>query len=101
MAYGKMILALPCMGKMELQINCSYGILGSLYVYFRDWNTKGRTGILDFEGRKMKLRKYDNEGQWVRFHVMREDSNDGKLIFKTKAQTGDNLLITKVGLVSE
>ena len=87
--------------EMELQINCPDGIMGSLYVYFYDWNKKDRTGLLDFEGRKIKLGKHTGEGQWVKFHVMREDSNDGKLILKTNAQTGDNLLITKVVLVSE
>ena len=87
--------------QMQLLINCPDGILGFLYVYFRDWNAKGRTGILDFEGRKMKLDKHEGDGQWVKFLVMREDSNDGKLLFKTNAQSGGNLLITKVVLVSE
>jgi len=32
---------------------------------------------------------------------MREDSNDGKLILKTKAETGPNLMISKVVLLKE
>ncbi len=86
---------------MTLQINCPDGILGSLYVHFHDWNKAGRKGLLEFEGRKVKLDKHDGEGQWVKFHVMREDSNDGKLILKTNAQSGSNLMITKVILVKE
>ncbi len=87
--------------EMQLQINCPEGILGSLYVHFHDWNNNGRSGILDFEGRMMKLEKHDGDGQWVKFHVMREDSNDGKLILLSNALTGPNLMITKVVLVKE
>ncbi|MBI9063255.1 MAG: hypothetical protein JEZ14_14840 [Marinilabiliaceae bacterium] len=87
--------------KMQLQINCPDGILGSLYVHFHDWDHNKRGGLLEFEGRKMKLGKHDKDGQWVKFHVMREDSNDGKLILKTNAQSGPNLMITKVVLVKE
>ena len=42
-----------------------------------------------------------NEGKWVKFHVMREDSNDGKLILKTKMAKGGNLMITKIVLSKE
>ncbi|MCK5701948.1 MAG: hypothetical protein KAI29_12380 [Cyclobacteriaceae bacterium] len=87
--------------KMQLQINCPDGILGSLYVHFRDWNNNKRRGMLIFEGRKVKLEKHEGEGQWVKFHVMREDSNDGKLVLITDALTGPNLMITKVVLVKE
>lgn len=87
--------------KLQLQINCPQGILGDLYVHFHDWNDNSRTGMLDFEGRKVKLGKHAGDGQWVKFHVMREDSQDGKLILKTNATTGPNLMITKVVLVSE
>lgn len=38
---------------------------------------------------------------WVKFHVMCEDSNDGKLLLKTKVETGGNLMITKVVLIKE
>ncbi len=47
------------------------------------------------------VNRHDGEGQWVKFHVMREDSNDGKLILKTNAISGPNLMITKVVLVTE
>ena len=87
--------------EMQLQINCPDGILGSLYIHFFDWDKNNRTGIINFEGRKVKLGKHDGEGQWVKFHVMREDSNDGKLILKTQALTGPNLMITQIVLTTE
>ncbi len=87
--------------QMQIQINCPEGMLGSLYIYFHDWDNNKRTGLLNFEGRKVKLGKHNNGGQWVKFHVMREDSNDGKLILKTKALTGPNLMITQLVLVAE
>ncbi len=88
-------------GNMTLQINCPEGILGDFYVRFSDSNNKGRTGILDFEGRKSELGTHRGNGVWVKFHVMREDSNDGKLILKTKTKTGGNLMITDVVLVKK
>ena len=87
--------------QMEVTINCPDGIIGTLYVHFHDWNNNGRTGMLEFEGRRMKLEKHDGEGRWVQLHVMREDSNDGKLVLKTTASTGPNLMITKIVLVKE
>ena len=87
--------------EMKLQINCPEGMLGTLYVHFSDSNDKGRTGLLEFEGRHSKLGKHHGDGIWVKFHVMREDSNDGKLILKTKAQKGGNLMITDVVLVKD
>ena len=71
--------------EMEIKIECPWGMLGSLYVQFSDLDNKNRTGIVNFKGRKVKLEKHNNEGQWVKFHVMREDSIDGGLILKTKA----------------
>jgi beta-galactosidase len=86
--------------EMELIINCPEGILGTLLVHFDDWNKNGRTGLLEFEGRKLKLGNHE-KGQWVKFHVMREDSNDGKLVLKTYANSGPNLIIREVILLSE
>ena len=87
--------------EMTMQIDCPDGILGSLYVHFHDWDNNNRSGILNFEGRKMKLEKHDGDGIWIKFHVMREDSQDGKLILRTSALRGPNLMITKVVLVTE
>jgi hypothetical protein len=86
--------------QMELTIDCPDGFLGTLLVHFHDWNQNRRTGLLDFEGRKTKLESHE-EGQWVQFHVMREDSNDGKLVLKTQTSSGPNLMITEVILISE
>lgn len=87
--------------QMELQINCPEGILGTLYVHFHDWNSDGRSGILEFEGRKTKLEEHGGDGSWVKLHVMREDSNDGKLVLKTDVSSGSNLMITEVILIKE
>ena len=84
---------------MRVEIDCPNGILGNFYVLFKDWNDKGREGILEFEGRKVRLGPHnEKEGRWVKFHVMREDSNDGKLILKTKALNGDDLMISQIVL---
>lgn len=87
--------------KIILEIDCPPGFLGTIFIHFHDWNKNGRSGILDFEGRKVKLDQHDGKGQWVKFNVMREDSNDGKLILKANSTTGPNLMITKVVLTKE
>ncbi len=84
-----------------LTIHCPDGILGELFVHFTDWNNRKREGLLDFEDRKANLGKHPPEGQWVKFHVMREDSNDGKIILQTSVTKGGNLMIDKVALVTE
>ncbi len=87
---------------MTIEVNCPNGILGSFYVRFNDWNNKGREGYLEFEGRKVQLGDHNGEeGKWVKFHVMREDSNDGELILKTKMTKGGNLMISEIVLVKE
>ena len=86
---------------MQLSIECPEGMLGTLYVKFHDWNNNGRSGILEFEGRKQKLGRHDREGIWVKFHIMHEDSNDGRLILQTQVDTGPNLMITKLVMIKE
>jgi hypothetical protein len=87
--------------KMKVRIKCPEGMLGTLYVHFQDLYNLGRTGILQFEGREVNLGKVEEGGQWVKFHVMREDSNDGNLILNTQTLSGPNLMITKLVLVAE
>ncbi|GAA4292733.1 sugar-binding domain-containing protein [Aestuariibaculum suncheonense] len=88
--------------EMTITLNCPEGILGSFYVLFDDWNKQSREGYVEFEGRKVHLEKHnENGGKWIKFHVMREDSNDGKLILKTQATSGKNLMIRQIVLENE
>ena len=87
---------------MVIEIDCPAGILGSFYVNFNDWNNQNREGILEFEGRKVKLLNHQGkDGQWIKFHVMREDSNDGKLLLRANMTKGGNLMISEMVLVKE
>ncbi|MBD0824301.1 glycoside hydrolase family 2 TIM barrel-domain containing protein [Aestuariibaculum marinum] len=88
--------------EMTITLNCPEGMLGSFYALFDDWNKQNREGYVEFEGRKVHLGRHKNKGgKWVKFHVMREDSNDGKLILKTKATKGKNLMIRQIVLENE
>lgn len=88
--------------KMTVTIKCPSGILGSLYVLIDDRAQKGQEGYIEFEGRKVQLGPRTTAGdRWVKFHIMREDSNDGELILKTTATEGDNLMIRKIVLQNE
>ena len=43
----------------------------------------------------------EEAGKWVKIFVMREDTNDGEIVLKTKATQGGNLMISEIGFVEE
>lgn len=86
-------------GNLELLVKTPEGIKGDFYVFFHDWNNKGRRGVLNFEGRNYVLGAHNKEGKWVKLNVMREDSNDGKLILKAKCTRGSNLMISAIAYI--
>lgn len=87
--------------ELTLNIQCPEGMIGSLYVCFTDPDKKGREGNILFEGRNYSLGKQEQPESWIKLHVMREDSNDGKLILKANVKKGADLIISKVALMEE
>lgn len=87
--------------ELTLNIQCPEGMIGSLYVCFTDPEKEGREGSVLFEGRNYSLGKQEQPEQWIKLHVMREDSNDGKLILKANVKKGTDLVISKVALMEE
>lgn len=90
--------------EVEVTINCPEGMLGTLYVKFLNDNLSKdeSTGTLNFEGRESYLRgNKSTDGKWMEFHVMREDSNDGKLVLKAKAAQGNHIMISQIILKEE
>ena len=88
--------------EITLTIQTPNGVIGDLYVRFSDPNKQKREGTLWFEGREMSLTDIDPEsGKWVKIFVMREDTNDGAVVLKTKATHGGNLMISEIGFVAE
>lgn len=87
--------------ELTLTIDCPPGIIGSLYICFSDKDKKGRTGHIIFEGRDYELGKQKEDENWIKLHVMREDSNDGQLILKAKVKGGPDLIISKIALMEE
>ena len=80
---------------MTITVNCPNGILGSFYVKF---DTATETHVV-FEGRKVKVGpQKEGEENWVKFHVMREDSNDGQLKLVSPAA---KLIIREIRLDQE
>ena len=87
--------------QIDLAIKCPQGIIGSLYVCFSDSNKQNRSGNIAFEGRNYRLNADKSAKQWVKLHIMREDSNDGVLNFKANVAKGGNLMITEVAIIEE
>ncbi len=84
--------------EITLTIQCPQGMIGTLFVCFTDDENGKREGDILFEERHFNLSKGRDKELWVRFHVMREDSNDGILVLKAKVKGGENLRISKVVL---
>ncbi|WP_010519008.1 glycoside hydrolase family 2 [Croceivirga radicis] len=73
---------------VTVDLTCPDGFLGSLYVLVK--RPKGTTDhmTITFEGRHKTIAlKNEGDEQWIKFHVMREDSNDGKLELSVKSNT--------------
>ena len=88
--------------EITLTIQTPNGVIGDLYVRFTDPNKQIRRGSIWFEGREMSLANIDpDSGTWVKIFVMREDTNDGAVVLKTKATHGGNLMISEIGFVAE
>jgi len=88
--------------EMTVTIKTPKGLIGDLFVKFIDPNKQKRAGSIWLEGREMKLDKHSDEGgKWVKIFVMREDTNDGEIILKTKVSQGGNLMIGEIGFVAE
>ena len=83
---------------MRIMIRPRAGVPGTFYVRFHDWNHLGRRGELVFEGHRRTLSAHEN-GLWIEFPVIREDTNDGSLVLQTEVLDGPNLMITDIAFV--
>jgi beta-galactosidase len=81
---------------IEIIINTPQGVIGDLYVHFADWNNEGREAKIWLEGRESVSGLLDKNGKWVKLFVMREDTNDGKVILRTNSTAGSNVMIDQL-----
>lgn len=82
--------------KIEIEMNVPQGVIGDLYVHFADWNNEGREAKIWLEERESVTGLLDKKGKWVKLFVMREDTNDGKLILRTNSLAGSNVMIDEL-----
>ena len=87
--------------EMTVKLKTPNGIIGNLFVRFTDPNKQNRAGTIWIEGREMMIDNIGQDGKWVKLFVMREDTNDGEVVLKTKVQKGGNLMISEIGLIAE
>ncbi len=85
----------------SIELSCPAGIIGDVHLFVHDWNSNARDGIITLEGRELKLGSHDGKGKWVKMHVMREDSNDGKITIRVQAHKGPNIQISKLVLIEQ
>ncbi|KUJ59157.1 hypothetical protein AR687_24525 [Flavobacteriaceae bacterium CRH] len=82
--------------ELEIEINVPQGLIGDLYVHFSDWNNEGREVRIRLEGREFLTGTLNMKGKWVKLFVMREDTNDGRLILRTNNLSGSNVMIDEL-----
>jgi len=87
--------------EMEIEINPPQGVTGELYIHFADWNIEGRDAGIWLEGREFRTGKLYKAGKWVTVFVMREDTNDGKLILRINSLAGSNAMIDELVFVEK
>ena len=90
---------------IEIQLQVPQGIRAEFYVRLIGKNDKGGRGGVEFEGRDYLIEPWQGAEKWLKLPVMREDSNDGRLIFKARSvgepgQFGlPDVMITNLALV--
>ena len=86
--------------EITLKIHPPKGIIGALYVCFENIGNVRHEADIVFEGRNYELKQNREGSKWSKFHLSREDSNDGELILKVNSKK-ENILISKVVLIEE
>lgn len=84
---------------ITVEIQTPEGVIGDLYVKLEDWNAQNRAGMISIEGRESTVENMRGKEQWVKLFVMREDTNDGKIILKATATQGGNLMISQLAFI--
>ena len=86
---------------LTIELSIPPGVIGDVHLFVHDWNSNGRDGMVTLEGRELEIGKHDGEGKWIKIHVMREDSNDGKINIRVKANKGPNIMISKLVFIEK
>ncbi len=84
---------------MSIQLTIPSGSIGKVYLFFHDWSNQNRDGTIEIEKRKYGIGSHDNSGKWISLDFMREDTQDGEIIIRTKCTSGPNLMITKMAVM--
>lgn len=85
---------------LRVELRPRAGVPATIHVRLEDWNRNGRTGQLTIEGKTFDIGPHV-EGRWFRHSIIREDTNDGKIIVEAHALTGPNLMITDLAVVPD
>ena len=86
--------------EIRITLETRAGVPGTLHLRFHDWNRNGRTGTLTIEGETLDLPAH-TEPRWIRFPVIREHTNDGRIVIHATATGGPNLMLTDLAFVPE
>lgn len=85
---------------LRIALETRAGVPGTLHLRFHDWNRNGRRGTLNIEGETIELPAH-TEARWVRFPVIREHTNDGRILIHATATAGPNLMLTDLVFTPE
>lgn len=86
--------------QMRINITPPQGLKGYVYLHFINPNKNNHTALVTIEGREIRTGQIDEKGKWIKLFMMREDTNDGKVIIDITAEKGD-LTIDQMAIVNE
>jgi hypothetical protein len=84
--------------RLRVVLETRAGVPGTLHLRFHDWNRNGRRGTVTIEGETLELGEH-TEARWIRFPIIREHTNDGRIVIEAAATAGPNLMLTDLAFV--
>ncbi len=87
--------------KIRIEITLKAAVSGLLKVKFVDWDRKGRRGTVRSDNEQTETLGAHENGQWVAFHIRREDCQDGKVVLEADSTAGPNLMIEELALIPQ
>jgi hypothetical protein len=84
--------------QIRITLETRAGVPGTLHLRFHDWNRNGRTGTLTIEGETLDLPAH-TEARWILFPILREHTNDGRILIHATATAGPNLMLTDLAFL--
>ena len=88
--------------RLGITVKTPKGFTGALYVLFSDWDSRGRSQALFYEGQDFgPLDVNASEGFWKQFDVTEQDTQDGQIVIEARTVSGPDTLVAELLLIEQ